>query len=199
MSGRLFDQYGAILNEDVEVLEECLFTVMAESRADHKIKVCEIGMHDGGTAKGIERYIREMDGRLDYFGIDPDPGKTRPRYIPEGGTVIIGDSAEVFDQVPNDLDILWVDGCHCRNHVVLDTFNYEGKVRHGGFMLFHDVNPKGQNEVEHQYHGPNTKEFGLAVVEALKMIRFPWNPWTLFRELSPTEVNNCGTRAYKKG
>lgn len=198
MSGKLFDRYGAILQEDVEILEECLFTALAESLADRPLRVLEIGMHDGGTARGIEAFVKSSDATLDYYGIDPDLGKTRPRYVPAGGKVIIGDSAEVFNQVPDEIDLVWVDGCHCMNHVILDTIHYEKKVRDGGFMCFHDVNPVGQGQ-EHQYHGPVIPEFGLATDMAHKAIRFPWAPWLLFKEAWPTDVHNCGTRAFKRG
>ena len=206
MSGKLFEGgYGAILNEDIAILEECLFTALAESMADRPLKVLEIGMHDGGTARGIENYVLRSDAKLAYWGIDVDPGTTRPRYIPKDATVIIGDSVEVFNQVPDDLDLVWVDGCHCFNHVVLETLHYSLKVRQGGFMCFHDVNPKGQGQ-EHQYHGPVIPEFGLAIDMAHQAIGFPdgWSAWaregwSLFKQGWPTEVANCGTRAFKKG
>lgn len=204
MSGKLFDRYGAILDEDVEVLEACMKKI-GESRmigpgggSYAPIRICEIGMHDGATAKGIESFWKQrLYFTLEYYGIDPDDGTKRPRYTPQGATVIVGDSCEVFNQVPDGLDLLWVDGCHCFNHVVLDTLHYAPKVRVGGFICFHDVNPKGQG-TEHQYHGPDIPEFGLAVNQALTAIQFPWTGWQLFMERIPTEVQNCGTRAYRR-
>lgn len=196
MSGEPFQcGYGAIVAEDVAILEKCLAMVIGLRPI---VSVLEIGMHDGGTARGIQRYINAAGLELDYIGIDPDDGTTRPRYVPPGGRVVIGDSAEVFGEIPGGLDLVWVDGCHCMNHVMLDTVHYERKVRKGGFMLFHDVNPVGQG-TEHQYHGPETKEFGLATDMAHKAIRFPWDPWTLFAEAWPTDRHNCGTRAFRKG
>jgi len=194
MSGRLFDKYGAILNEDVEVLEGCLTESM---RSTDVFRVLEIGMHDGTTARGIERFLHNCGLSLEYYGIDPDPGTSRPRYTPAGGKVIVGDSCEVFNQVPDSLDLVWVDGCHCFNHVVLDVLHYAPKVKAGGFMCFHDINPAGQGQ-EHQYHGPVIPEFGLAVVAALNAVKFPWGGWQLFASKTPPEVHNCGTAAYRK-
>ena len=194
MSGKLFDRYGAILDEDVEVLEQVLDQLIHPGT----VRVLEIGMHDGGTAKGIEAYLHAHGTRLEYWGIDPDDGKSRPRYIPENATIITGDSAEVFTQVPDGMHLVWVDGCHCFNHVVLDTLHYEGKVSNFGFMCFHDINPVGQGS-EHQYHGPVIPEFGLAVVSALTAIHFPWGTWEFWMEKYPPETHNCGTRAYRKG
>lgn len=205
MSGKLFEcGYGAILNEDAEVLEACLLRLVEDSLSRYgflgrtELRVCEIGMHDGGTALGIERFVQQHGLALQYWGIDPDDGSKRPRSVPKGGAAIVGDSAEVFGQVPDRLDLVWVDGCHCMNHVVLDTLHYAPKVRPGGFILYHDVNPLG-GASEHQHHGPKTPEFGLAVNQGLRAIRFPWWPWRFFAERIPEGVTNCGTRAYRKG
>ena len=72
MSGKLFDKYGAILQEDVDVLEPCL-AIIAEACLKQRrfARVCEIGMHDGNTARGIENYFRDRGVTLTYWGIDP--------------------------------------------------------------------------------------------------------------------------------
>lgn len=203
MSGKLFEcGYGAILREDVEVLEACLQRLIGgpgEVVVPHTISVCEIGMHDGGTARGIESFVNAYGCALSYIGIDPDDGTKRPRHVPAGGKVIVGDSAEVYGQVPDGLDIVWVDGCHCLNHVVLDTLHFAPKVRVGGFLCFHDVNPSCQGW-GHQYHGPDTPEFAVDVVHALAALRFPWPGWELFMERCPDPKENidCGTRAYRR-
>ena len=50
MSGHLFDKYGAILQEDVEVLESCLTLIASKCHAEERFpRILEIGMHDGGT------------------------------------------------------------------------------------------------------------------------------------------------------
>ena len=192
MSGKPFDRYGAIFQEDVDVLEACL----AELVKAPVVRVCEIGSHDGGTAKGIRRYVEEHGAKVEYWGIDPDT--CRLPWVWDGAHLINGDSAEVFHLVPDALDMVWVDGCHCMNHVILDTVHFAPKVRNFGFICFHDVNPVGSGG-EHQYHGPQIPEFGLAVNMALAAIQFPWAPWELFMEKIPPEVHNCGTRAYIKG
>ena len=178
-------------------MEACLNEIVLEHISP--VRVLEIGMHDGNTARGIEKFFVDRGIAMEYMGIDPDDGSTRPRHVPKDGKVIVGDSAEVFEGIPSGFDLVWVDGCHCFNHVVLDTLHYARKVRPGGFICFHDINPAGQNEIEHQYHGPQTPAFGLAVNSALEAIRFPWAPWTLFGEKYPSDRSNCGTRAYRKG
>lgn len=203
MSDKMFERYGAILAEDVTILEIALsFVIRICTSEQRRARILEIGMHDGGTARGIETFLNLHGIAVDYFGIDPDDGTTRFRHVPNGGTVIVGDSAETFMRIPGDLDLVWVDGCHCINHVILDTVHFAPKVRDGGFMLFHDVNPRGQG-LCHQYHGPETPEFGLAIDLAHAALSFPsaWGPWRWFAERVPEDPErlDCGTRAFRKG
>lgn len=196
MSGKLFEcGYGAILQEDVEVLEACLEKLCSPGAI---VRICEIGAHDGGTALGIKRYVEAKGCTLEYWGIDPDPH--RNKFIWPGATLLQGDSAIEWHQVPGDLDLVWVDGCHCKNHVILDTVNFSSKVRNFGFMLYHDINPQIQLIGEKQPCGPaNVPEFNVCVNHALEAIRWPWGAWEFFRESYPLDVWGCGTRAYRKG
>lgn len=216
MSGELFKcGYGAILLEDVEVLESCLracceaakplagSTEAITTRADPVVRVVEIGMHDGNTARGIERFVNEQGCRLEYVGIDTDDGSLRPRYVPAGGRVIVGKSTEVFGEVSGLVDLVWVDGCHCAPCVMVETLFYAPKVRVGGFLCYHDTNPRGQfrSDVGYQYHGPTSDpHFGLAVRRALEIISFPWPDWTLVDDKTPPEPDriDCGTMAFQR-
>ncbi len=195
MSGKIFEcGYGAIVKEDVAVLEACLDMVCSPGAV---IKVCEIGCHDGGTALGIKRYVESKGCQLEYYGIDPDVH--RIAFAWPDAHLINGDSAEVFHLVPDQLDLVWVDGCHCKNHVILDTVNFSPKVRNFGFICYHDTNPAIQGVGEKQYHGPDTPDFMVCVNEALRAIRWPWGAFELFKQAHPTDQWGCGTTAYRKG
>lgn len=195
MSGKIFEcGYGAIVMEDVEVLESCLEKLCSPGAT---VRILEIGAHDGGTALGIKRYVESHGAGLEYYGIEPD--RARTPFIWPGATLINGDSAEVFNQIPGDLDLVWVDGCHCMNHVILDTVHYAPKVRNFGFICYHDTNPESQGIDKQHYHGPDIPEFSVAVNRALMAIRWPWGPWEAFRESYPLDQPRCGTRAFRKG
>ncbi len=198
MSGKIFEcGYGAIVLEDAAILESCLEKLCAPG-LETTIKVCEIGCHDGGTALGIKRYVESHGCKLEYYGIEPDKDRQQ-FYWGAGCTIINADSTEVFNKVPYDLDLVWVDGCHCFNHVVLDTLHYAKRVRNFGFMCYHDINPKIQRVGEKQYHGPDIAEFMVCVNDALAAIRFPWAPWELWDQDFPTDQWGCGTAAFRKG
>ena len=194
MSGTIFEcGYGAIVNEDVQVLEACLSELCEQKGIIH---VLEIGMHAGATARGIKAFAEARGCQIWYIGIDPD---TSGRCVAwDGATVLIGDSAELFHKVPNGLDLVWVDGCHCMNHVILDLIHYAPKVRPQGFMCFHDINPEGAGQF-HQYHGPDIPEFGLGTLQAFEALRWPWDPWVEFLRKWPEDKADCGTVAFRKG
>lgn len=196
MSGKIFEcGYGAIVMEDVEVLEACLEKLCSPGAI---VRICEIGAHDGGTALGIKRYVESHGATLEYWGIEPDIH--RVPFIWPGGTLIQEDSATAWAKVPVELDLVWVDGCHCKNHVIMDTVNFSPKVRNFGFILYHDINPHIQGVGEKQPCGPvDVPEFNVFVNGALEAIRWPWGAWELFRESYPLDQWGCGTRAYRKG
>lgn len=196
MSGKIFEcGYGAIVMEDVGILESCLEKLCSPGAT---VRICEIGAHDGGTALGIKRYVEAHGCTLEYWGIEPD--RARIPFIWPGATLINEDSATAWTQVPDNLDLVWVDGCHCINHVVLDTLHFSRKVRDSGFILFHDTNPAIQLIGEKQPCGPaEAPEFKVCVNYALSSIRWPWGWWELFGESYPLDQWGCGTRAYRKG
>lgn len=201
MSGKVFEcGYGAIVQEDVEVLEACLHRIAEFRIGIGGMKICEIGAHAGATARGIKRWCDARQVKLTYYGIDPvrnSPGRIEPPF--DGENLIIGDSAEVASAVPDGIDLLWIDGCHCRNHVTLDILNYGPKVAHGGFICFHDVNPRYQGH-DYQGHGPNLPEFCVGVWNAIQQspLHDEMSGWSLFMEKVPTDINTCGTRAYQR-
>ena len=177
------------------------------------VRVLEIGTYEGHTARGIKKFLEAHGSSIAYWGIDPglaDPngarfsGAKKEFYAKApfpGANFVKARSDEAFHLVPNDFDFIFVDGNHSRNAVVLDVANYYRKVAPGGFMLFHDINPANQGAKFYTYEppGPQIPEFGNCVVEALELIRFPWEPWFLFMEKYPLDHHQNGTRAYRNG
>lgn len=163
-------QYGALNSDDVIVLERVLFCFTAR-----RLRFLEIGVYDGQTARGIRDYCSENGISLEYCGLDN--GNQNDGTLPfEGARMIKGDSAESFHLVPAQFDVVLSDGCHCVNHVILETIHYGNKVVSGGFMLFHDTSPRIQHTMKDP-HGPNIPEFHNSVNLAHALLRFPFPPW----------------------
>jgi hypothetical protein len=175
------------------VFDACCLEVL---KWKHLVRVLEIGMWKGVTARGFKRFIEEHGGAIEYWGIDP--GLLEEPEAPfEDANFIKGKSEESFHLFPGLFDIVLVDGNHSRNGVILDTFNYEPKVAPGGFMIYHDTNPKCQG-TGYEYDGPHIPEFGIAVRAAWEMIGWPWEPWTLVMEKYEANHHQNGTTAYRR-
>lgn len=184
--------FGALTVEDGEALKT---TLLSASTRKH-LKFLEIGMHSGATARGIKAFLEANGCSLEYWSIDPG-------YLCEinppfpGANTIKGLSDEVYETIPEDFDIIFIDGCHCRNHVILDTYNYHTKVKVGGFLMFHDCSPSAQGK-DPQYHGPRTPAFCIDVLRGLDEMGFPWPGWTLFVEKFNVSLPFGGIRSYLK-
>jgi SAM-dependent methyltransferase len=181
-------------DSDSDVLDACCAEVL---KSVPIVRVLEIGMWAGYTARGMKKFIEEKGGAIDYWGMDPGI-LTAPKEPFPGAHVIHGKSEECFHLVPDDFDIIFVDGDHSRNAVILDTYNYAPKVVPGGFLIFHDTNPKCQH-TGYEYDGPHIPQFGIAVREAWAMMEWPWKPWTLWMERYHPAHHQNGTTAWKKG
>lgn len=185
--------FGALTVEDGEVLKA---TLLEFCNLKLGVKFLEIGMHSGATARGIKRFLEANDCGLDYWAIDPGCLCKILDPFP-GAHITKGASEEVYESIPDDFDVIFVDGCHCRNHVILDTFHYSRKVKPGGFLMFHDCSPSAQGK-DPQYHGPRTPEFCIDVLRAFQEIGFPWPQWELFMEKFNPDLPFGGVRSYRK-
>lgn len=195
MSGNLFDKYGAIYEEDIRVIEDALSDLILK-QGKKNIRVLEIGCHEGATARGIKNFIEANGATLEYWGIDPGLiSKVGPPF--PGAHFVAGFAEYMFDAVPNDFDFIFVDGNHSRNSVILDTYNYKDKVNKMGFMLYHDAGPGMQGQ-DHQYSGPVTPPFHVAVLEGLKMISWPHFGWVQRAYDYPRDHNRCGTISFQR-
>lgn len=185
-------RFGSITEEDAQVIEATLEQLVPLS----KVKWLEVGMYRGGTGVGVRDFLATRNVELEWLGIDAgyivEPSSPFP-----GATVIKGRSEEVYPSIPNDFDGIFIDGCHCRNHVILDALNYGAKVKPGGFLLFHDTSPFAQGK-DKQPCGPDLPEFYISTLAAFKLIGWPMSGWTLFMEKYRDGLPLGGVRSYRK-
>ena len=186
-------RHGMCFDSDSDVFDACCLEVLKWKRL---VRVLEIGMWKGFTARGFKAFIEGHGGTIDYWGIDPGLLE-EPESPFEGANFLKGKSEECFHLVHGEFDIVLVDGNHSRNGVILDIFNYEAMVAPHGFMLFHDTNPKCQG-TGWEYEGPHIPQFGIAVREAWSLIGWPWEPWTMWMEKYHPEHHQNGTTAFRR-
>jgi len=192
MSDMFCKRFGSILEEDAQVIEATLSELVPRG----KIKWLEIGMFAGGTGRGVRDYCEARGVAFEYWGIDA--GYITEPVVPFPGAVVIkGRSEEVFPRVPDGFDGIFIDGCHCRNHVILDTLNYAPKVNPGGFLLFHDAGPSAQGK-DKQPCGPDIPEFAISTLAAFEVMGWPRPGWNLFMEKYREGAPLGGVRSYRR-
>lgn len=161
--------------EDVEVL----VNVMQEFQMK-PCRLIEIGVLTGQTARGLKRIADEFGTKLDYVGIDPvSPQFHNMPEIPFPGAKFLQmDSLEAFHVLyPCPFDVVISDGCHCFNHVIMETLLFSRLVVSGGWMVFHDTNPAIQQTMKDP-HGLNLPAFHNSVLAAHAFMGFPDKNWT---------------------
>jgi predicted O-methyltransferase YrrM len=121
--------------EDLELLQRCCDKIGAAY-------ILEIGSADGGSSVILGAKAKERKGHL--YCIEPNPKqkmvdnmklydlenyyslfKLASPWVPDG-------------VVPDNLDILFIDGYHEVRWALADYHYFEPKVRAGGIIIFHD-------------------------------------------------------------
>jgi len=188
-----------------KVDQEIIESVLAEATKNKdSIVFLEVGTYRGDTSREIKRWCDEHGKKLEFWGIDaalhPDFTSGDPVKPPvpfDGANMIYGDSAEVIHLIPEKLDVVLVDGCHCFNHVILDTVHYGIRVNPGGFIMFHDTAPHIQHTMRDP-HGPDILQFYNSVNLAHFVMGFPTEDWVLFKEGYEPNAPWGGMTAYQK-
>ncbi len=134
----------------------CMIEILTANAAQfNAIRFLEIGVEGGGTARGVYDFCKTKDLPLEYLGIDNQ--RDRPVKPPfPGAEVLIGDSSDLWWRIDRSFTFIFIDGCHCINHVMLDFIHYWPMLEEGGVLAFHDYHPG-----EEPKHEPVTASRGL--------------------------------------
>lgn len=158
-----------ISQTDQAVIFDGLNHIICEFPGEH-LNVLEVGVCHGDTSRAIRDYMVGRGAQWTFWGIDNN--RDLPVQVPfPGANLIIGESDQVYKQVPDQLHFVFIDGCHDINHVMLDFLHYGDRVVANGMVAFHDVSPKTQNKLDWQGYGPKgDPDFGTATREALRKL-----------------------------
>lgn len=156
--------YGLMHLDDIAVVEKSLTHVgeLFGHRTDDPLRIVEIGIWDGSSTREMSQFITGTLGIKQYEHWTLDKcllaGGLNGTPAFEGCKSLVGDSLDLAPTVPDGISLLLIDGCHCLYHVLGDFALYSPKVSLGGLILFHDVNPKlDQNWRQYQYHGDTAR------------------------------------------
>lgn len=111
------------------------------------VRVIELGVRSGNSTAAFLRAIQEYGGEL----WSVDIGRLRVPdewFAVDGWHQLIGDDLELVDQLPDDVDVLFIDTSHTYEQTLAELNAYWGKVKPGGVIICHDT------ELEHPDASP---------------------------------------------
>jgi predicted O-methyltransferase YrrM len=135
-----------------QILSEVQFIYEAAEKINPHV-IVEIGVYTGGNFKILSTLLKDPNDLI--IGVDIEERKWNwdRKEIPVQWRYIIGDSTTVTtyrwvkDNLQNrPIDLLYIDGSHDYDYIMLDYFLYGNLVREGGMIVFHDLNMGHEND-----------------------------------------------------
>lgn len=169
-------RFGLMSTEDARFFESLLSVMAVEFGS---ISMLEIGVHSGDTSLGTLEQAMQLGVPFKWTGVDRDCQAHQP--FPADFNFICGDSKEAFLKVRGlDFNLLYIDGCHDRNHCVLDILNYSEFLVPRGYMVVHDtaaavqgMHNQGNGPADHPLFSIATRD-GLALLGLIRNERQGW-------------------------
>lgn len=162
-------KYGFLRDVEYELFDELLLIIKQEFGY---VSALEIGVFGGATARGIANRCKEIDCPIYIAGVDVKPGDFEfptPDYA-----YYQEDSMDAWRKINGTYNCLFLDGCHCVNHVICDFLNYSPLVEVGGYILLHDTalpdNFTSQAEYPQDHSYAGKPDSILGVREGLKKL-----------------------------
>ena len=198
--------WGIISGVDADAITRTL--LMLGSRFHGQpLRVCEIGVCHGGTSRAIAEVCASHSIALEFWGVDNGRDQaagavcaTVPPF--PDAFMVIGDSAEVYMDVPEGLHFVFADGAHCLDHVCLDFLNFGDKLVVGGRIAFHDAAPRSQRKCDNQGHGRvDHPDFGTATLEALRklgLMPMHRDDWMFVEHVYDPTIESAGIAVFER-
>lgn len=168
--------------KDCRTIEKTLSLICNEF-ADSVISVCELGVHQGNTSRGMRSYLNSLGREISHTGIDNQRDFKMGAPFPES-RFIIGNTIEVYNQVENDSQhFLFIDACHNYPMTMADFLVYSDKIKEGGYVAFHDTGAQIKPMTDFQGMGDmDDPDMWIAcrkAVNTLGLLNNKFEGWTL--------------------
>ena len=161
-------KYGLISSVDASVLERTIDLICNEFTDTH-INLLEIGCYGGDSATGLCQYVFSKYRIPVITGIDNNKDNEPIRF--KYDKLIVGNSNEVYNQIPDDsLHLCFIDSCHCFSCVISDFFCYAPKLKKGGYIAFHDTGKHIKPFKDFQHGDKDNPDAYISVRKALTKI-----------------------------
>lgn len=130
--------YGWLPEYDCRTMEMALDAVCTLF-PEGDINLCELGVHQGNTSRGMRDYLASKGRGIKHTGVD-NRRDTQTIEPFEGSKLIIGNSIEVYNQIPDESQhFIFIDANHSYPMTMADFLVYSDKVVKGGMVAFHDT------------------------------------------------------------
>jgi predicted O-methyltransferase YrrM len=128
------DLYDQIKDADTDVRDHLPTMVDLVTQLD-AVRVCELGVRGGISTIAWLMGLEQTGGHL--WGVDLSPAPFAHKRL----SFVQGDDCDqaVIDQVPGDLDVLFIDSSHHFVQTQREIQLWVPKVGEGGCAVFHDV------------------------------------------------------------
>lgn len=174
--------------------------------ADHfsePLVIVEVGTAHGASTRNfynlLQTYMPERE--VKYYAIDSKLHGYDPYYVNgvDGIEFVDGMSTDpaIIARIPDKVHFLFIDACHCKEHVYQDLMNYTPKLVAGGCVALHDCLPQFQGGSEQ----PSTPQCDkddrhIGVLQGIE--RFGMKGYELIFEDFPKDKDYGGARIYRK-
>ncbi len=113
-------------------------------------QVIELGVRTGNSTSAFLAAVEQHGGHL--WSVDIVQPDVPWEWLDHPSwTLTIGDDIQVADQLPDGVDVLFIDTSHFYNATVRELRTYVPKVRYGGVVLMHDTEMSRQHPKEPIY------------------------------------------------
>lgn len=186
------DSNNRIAVEDLQLLERACDAANARH-------IVEIGSADGGSSVVLGLKARQRAGHLTC--VEPQPkqrmvdnmqrhGLSRHYSILRAASPDLG---EFESQLPESIDLLFIDGSHEVRACLLDYYHFAPRVRAGGVIVFHDTSGHCQEDRRQPDYG--TPDYVPLVQRAIDAILASQD----LTEIDRSDARMGGAIAYRKG
>jgi len=158
---------GRIQVEDLELLQRVCDEIEAKT-------ILEIGSADGGSSVILADRAKARGGRL--YCIEPKPKRRMVENMNKYGLADayvmcpgLSPWAAADNDIPAELDLLFIDGCHYTRWALVDYHYFAPCVRPGGVIVFHDTSGGCKEDQAQSDYG--SESFVPQVLKAIRIIQ----------------------------
>ena len=194
--------YGLVSFAEAAAIERSLLR-LAQRFPNDNLQILENGIEKGRTSRGIRDWLAQNNIK-NYTHWCVDLGRSGQEKPYPDVRMVWGDSAEVFSLIPTHIHWVFIDGCHCTNHVMADVAHYGNKLVPGGEMIVHATFDQVPIFQDYQDHGPRDRaEFhvlgGRIALRLLGLLPIVRSDYKFVEEIKyPTFDGSVGAIVYEK-